>query len=325
MGVLTPTAPTPCARPTLRGLVAVAGAAALLTLAACGGGTSSEAPAAGDAAGEGASGAGEYPIEIEHALGTTVIESAPERVATVNWANHEVPLALGVVPVGTAAANFADPDGDGLLPWTQEALDDLDSGLDSETAPVLFDDTAGYDFEAIADTDPDVILAAYPGMTQEDYDTLSQIAPTVAYPTTGWGTTWQETAMFMTHMDPTDLTEVGFYIPLDTGVQFFEDLGLEMPQSVVDASGDVVSQSVSAEQVETFDDVDIMVAYGDESLAEALKADPLLSKIPAVANDAIVWLDGSSAAGTAANPTSLAIDHVTEDYIAALAEAASQS
>ena len=59
----------------------------------------------------------EYPVTIEHALGTTVITEKPVRVATVNWANHEVPLALGVVPVGFAAANFGDDDGDGLLPW----------------------------------------------------------------------------------------------------------------------------------------------------------------------------------------------------------------
>ena len=34
----------------------------------------------------------------------------------------------------------------------------------------------GIDFEAVADTQPDVILAAYSGLTQEDYDTLSKIA-----------------------------------------------------------------------------------------------------------------------------------------------------
>src|SRR3712207_5896305 len=82
------------------------------------------------------------PITIEHALGTTTIESKPERVATVNWANHEVPLALGVVPVGMAAANFGDDDGDGLLPWVSERLEELEA----ET-PVLFDETDGIDFE----------------------------------------------------------------------------------------------------------------------------------------------------------------------------------
>ena len=55
-----------------------------------------------------------YPIVIKHALGTTTIARKPERVATVAWANHEVPLALGIVPVGFAAANFGDDDGDGV-------------------------------------------------------------------------------------------------------------------------------------------------------------------------------------------------------------------
>ena len=47
---------------------------------------------------------------------------------------------------------------------------------------MLFDETDGIDFEAVADTEPDVILAGYSGLTQEDYDTLSEIAPVVAYP-----------------------------------------------------------------------------------------------------------------------------------------------
>ena len=47
---------------------------------------------------------------------------------------------------------------------------------------MLFDETDGIDFEAVADTQPDVILASYSGLTQEEYDTLSKIAPVVAYP-----------------------------------------------------------------------------------------------------------------------------------------------
>ncbi len=57
---------------------------------------------------------------------------------------------------------------------------------------MLFDETDGIDFEAVANTNPDVILAAYSGLTQQDYDTLSQIAPTVAYPTTAWSTPWRD-------------------------------------------------------------------------------------------------------------------------------------
>src|SRR5690606_9687518 len=95
---------------------------------------------------------------IKHAFGTTTIEKKPERIVTVAWANHEVPLALGVVPVGFARANFGDDDNDGLLPWVAARLKEL--GADT---PVLFDEGDGIDFEAVAETRPDVILASYSG------------------------------------------------------------------------------------------------------------------------------------------------------------------
>jgi len=260
--------------PRIIGTAAVIAAAATLAACSASGPTPSESSPA--AAQDG------YPIVIEHALGTTTITEKPERVATVNWANHEVPLALGVVPVGMAAANFGDDDGDGLLPWVAEKLDELGA-----QAPVLFDETDGIDFEAVADTDPDVILAAYSGLTQEDYDTLSEIAPVVAYTESAWATEWREMiqlnstgmgmaaegealiadleaqmaetvgafpqlegkpTMFLTHIDTTDLSEVSFYTTHDTRVKFFEDLGLTMPKSVVEASADgSFSGTISAE------------------------------------------------------------------------------
>ena len=333
--------------------VATVAVFAALGLAAC-------SPAATSTDESSSAGAG-YPITIEHALGTTTLTEKPERVATVQWANHEVPLALGVVPVGMAAANFGDDDGDGLLPWVKEKLDDLGA----ET-PVLFDETDGIDFEAVADTDPDVILAAYSGLTQEDYDTLSEIAPVVAYPEGPWATSWRDviefnaagmgleaegealvediekdiadtvaeypqlegaSTMFLTHVDPSDLSEVSFYTSHDTRSAFFEDLGLSTPKSVADASKqeDQFSGTVSAEQVDVFDDVDLIVTYGDEELIALLEGDPLLSQMPAVKNGAIVALSGSGPMGTAANPTPLSISWVLADYVKLLAEAADKA
>lgn len=313
-------------------------------------GCSSSAPVANPQSAEATS------IEIQHAFGTTVIDGNPERIATVQWANHEVPLSLGVVPVGMAEANFG---GMPVLPWVEQALADLGA-----EQPVLFDETDGIDFEAVANTRPDVILAAYSGLTQEDYDTLSQIAPTVAYPSEPWATQWRDmvrlnaqgmgkaaegealivdlekqiadavaehpelagiTAMFVTHVDTTDLSTVNFYTTNDPRVAFFNDLGLATPTAVAQAStSGEFSASVSAEQVDLFDDVDLIVTYGDQALVDTLKADPLLSQMPAVANEAIVFLDGSTALATAANPTPLAIPWVIDDYVALLAEAIAQ-
>lgn len=299
-------------------------------------------------------------VTVEHAFGTVEVPASPERIATVNWANQEVPLALGVVPVGMAAANFGDEDGSGMLPWVKEKLEEL--GGDT---PVLFDETDGIDFEAVAATRPDVILAAYSGLTQEDYDTLSAIAPVVAYPDVPWGTAWREmillnskgmgkeaegealvnsleeeiaaetarypelkdkSVMFLTHIDPTDLSQVSFYTGNDTRAKFFEDLGMKPARAVAEetARNNQFSATISAERADTLDDVDIIVTYGGDDLVELLQSDPVLSKIPAVANGAIVNLPGDKPLGTAANPTPLSIEWVLDDYLAALSKAANQ-
>jgi iron complex transport system substrate-binding protein len=300
-----------------------------------------------------------FPITIEHAFGTTVIAEKPERVATVAWANHEVPLALGIVPVGFARANFGDDDDDGLLPWVSAKLDELGAEV-----PVLFDEGDGIDFEAVAATKPDVILAAYSGLSQADYDALSQIAPVVAYSEAPWSTDWRDmirlnsaglglategdaliaeieneiaavvgkfpdlqgkSAMFATHLNAMDLATINFYTPNDTRVKFFADLGLATPASVAEATlPGKFSGSVSVEQIDRFEDVDIIVTYGDDKLLAAISQNPLLAKMPAIANKSIVLLSRDPL-GTAANPTPLAISYVLKDYVAKLAEAAKKS
>jgi len=300
-----------------------------------------------------------YPIVIKHAFGTTTIQEKPKRIATVAWANHEVPLALGVVPVGFAAANFGDDNGDGLLPWVDERLKELGA-----EKPVLFDEGDGIDFEAVAETKPDVILASYSGLSQSDYDTLSQIAPVVAYPEAPWSTDWRDmirlnsagmgmaaegealikkidgeiadavaayphlkgkSAMFVTHLDATNLSTINFYTTNDTRVRFFNDLGLKSPKSVVDASKPgQFSGSISAEHIDAFDDVDIVVTYGSQELYDAMKSNPLMAKMPVVTHNAIVML-GRNPLGTAANPTPLSISWVLKDYVALLAQAADKT
>ncbi|WP_147916837.1 iron-siderophore ABC transporter substrate-binding protein [Ruania zhangjianzhongii] len=343
-------------RSTRRAVIAAAALVAV-GLTACSGGTeAADEPDSTDG-----SAATEWsPVTIEHALGTTTIEERPERVAAIGWANHEVALALGIVPVGMPTTPWGDDDGDGVHPWVEDTLTELGA----ET-PALFDETDGIDFEAVANTEPDVILAAYSGLSQEDYDTLSQIAPVAAYPETAWGTPWREivevnatalgmaeegaalvteiedkiaaavaehpelegaTAMMVTHVDPTDLSEINFYNAYDTRSQFFEDLGMTIPQSLIDVSTDptVWNGSVSTEQADVFSDVDVFVTYGGQELIDALEGDPLLSQLPAVANDAVVSLPGDGPLGTAANPTPLQVlnSDLVEQYVALLADAA---
>ncbi len=147
----------------LKRFAAAAIAAALMTsLAAC----ASDSPNNTEET-SGAASDGDFPITIEHAFGETVIPEKPENVATIAWSNQDVPLALGVSLVGFPAASWGVEDGSGMLEWTKAAVDELGA------EPVLFDETDGLDFDAIANTQPDVILAAYSGITEEEYNEYS--------------------------------------------------------------------------------------------------------------------------------------------------------
>lgn len=297
----------------------------------------------------------DFPVTIEHAFGTTTISERPERVAAVGWANHEVPLALGIVPVGFARAWWGDDDGDGIHPWVEERLEELGAG----DVP-LFDEGDGIDFEAVAATRPDVILAAYSGISETEYETLSRIAPVVAYRVGPWATDWREmirlnaaglgmaeeaealidrlkadiadavaehpeiegkSAMFITHLDTRDLSVIRFYSANDVRVRFFEDLGLVTPDSVKEATeGGRFSGEISAERIDIFNDVDIVLTYGGQELLDQLRADPLTSRMAAVAGDGLVLLPNNPS-GAAANPSPLGIPWVLDDYVARLAKA----
>lgn len=325
-----------------------------LVLTGCAGQGDADA-GAGDAA---SAAEGAFPVTVQHAYGQTRIDAQPERIATVAWANHEVPLALGIVPVGMSKATWGDDDGDGVLPWVEDQLDEL--GADT---PVLFDETDGIDFEAVADTQPDVILAAYSGLTQEEYDTLSKIAPVVAYPDVAWGTSYEdmirlnsaaiglsaegdqliddlqdevrsaladypelaESKVLFSYIDPADFSQIGFYTSLDTRPGFLTGLGLPEPAVVAEESAgtDLFYLSVSSEEADRFEDVDVFVTYGDAdgSIVSQLQADPLLSQIPAIANGDIAVLENSTPLAASANPSPLSIGWGIDEYFALLAGA----
>lgn len=256
------------------------------------------------------------PVTIKHAFGETTITEQPQRVATVAWSNNEVPLALGVVPVGMAKATWGDDDTDGILPWVSQRLEEL--GVNPSDI-ALFDETDSIDFEAVAATEPDVIFASYSGITEEDYEQLSKIAPTVAYPEQAWGTPMIENieiiskglgkqaegeqliadlkqqindafaahpefagkkVLFSAFGGESDLSTIGFYTTNDPRVSFLEEAGFEMPSVVVDysAKSDTFWEEVSAEQPELFEDVDLIINYGTDD-AEENKA--LLEKLQA--------------------------------------------
>ena len=299
---------------------------------------------------------GAYPITIKHAYGETVIESEPKNVATIAWGNHDVPLALGTVPVGVSKANYGKSDENGLLPWTAEKYKEL--GVEK---PVVYDDIDGLDFEAISDSNPDVILAAYSGITQEEYDLLSQIAPVVAYPKNAWQTLWREqitmdatamgkqaegeklveeldalikektanytdlkgkTAVFC-YFNPADLGKFYIYLPTDPRAAYLTDLGLSFPESISKLGADSFSIEISAENIDVLKDADILVAYGNDDLLKALQSDALLGTVPAVKNGAVALIEDGSVLSASCTPSALSIPATIDEYLEILGAAAS--
>ncbi len=342
--------------PRIRVVVALAAAGTLL-LAGC---ASSSAPTDTQARPGAAAAAGSFPVTIEHALGETVVERAPERVATISWGNQDVALALGVVPVGVDSQVWSWTGGDepGLYEWTTDAIDRLGGEM-----PVIFDTTDGIDFEAIADTAPDVILGAMSGLSEEEYATLNgDIAPTVAYPGVPWYTSWRDqitynsqalglasegekliadieqqiadatadagfegkTAAFF-YASAADLSTVSIYTGGDTRTALLKDLGFDLPQVAIDAmEGGAFYKDFSAENADQLADVDVIVTYGDDSMLAALQADPLWSTLPAVQAGAVVAVGNGDAFSAAVSPTALSLPWVLDDYVAVLADAAAK-
>ncbi len=300
-----------------------------------------------------------YPLTIKHAFGETALTKKPERVATISWGNQDVPLALGVIPVGVSEANYGVTDGSGLLPWTAEGFKSL--GVE---APVLFHDTDGLDYEAINEVQPDVILAAYSGITQEEYDLLSQIAPVVAYPTLAWQTYWRDqiimdatgmgmkaegealvasleqliaektaaypqiagkTAAFF-YFTPSDLGTFYVYLPTDPRAAYLTDLGLPVPESVLKLAETSESFAIelSAENVDVLNDLDIIIAYGDAALLEALQADSLIGTIPAIARSSVVLIEDGTPLAASGTPSALSIPATIDEYLELIGKAADQ-
>ena len=150
---------------------------AALLLAGC-------STAASDSSTDSASAGG---ATIEHAFGETTVPANPKNVVTLGWGSTDASIALGVIPKAIPFDSYAG-DEDGVLPWVKDAIE-----KDGAAMPTILPDSPDEPpYEAIAAADPDVILAVYSGITDEQYKKLSEIAPTVAYPDQAWSTPWRD-------------------------------------------------------------------------------------------------------------------------------------
>ncbi|MFF2369205.1 ABC transporter substrate-binding protein [Agromyces sp. NPDC058110] len=110
-----------------------------------------------------------FPVTVEHQFGETVVPSEPQRVVVVGLTEQDILLELGVTPVATTEWYGEQPYA--VWPWAQDLL--------GEAEPTVLSQTDGLEYEKIASLKPDLIVGTNAGLTQETYDKLTEIAPTV--------------------------------------------------------------------------------------------------------------------------------------------------
>ena len=324
----------------LRKSTAVAVAlATILVIAGC------ASPAADPASGD--------VIVIEHAFGETSVPVDAERVVTLGWGSTDAAIALGVVPVAIPYDSYAG-DENGVLPWVKDAVEDLGAPLPT----VLPDAPEEPPYDEIDAADPDVILAVYSGITQEQYDLLSEIAPVVAYSGIAWSTPWRdlistvgtalgkdaEAATVIAGIEGeiaaaaeahpefagTSIAAVWdtagtFYVykTADPRVEFLLDLGFVNAPSVDElANGDATFYyTLSYEQLDRLSS-DVVLSYSDsQEGADSFLTSPATSVIPAVQAGHVAQLVGTEYISAVSPPTALSIPWGLDQLVSALAAA----
>lgn len=337
-----------------RPAVAISTAVLALVLTGCAAsaGDSASSPQATAPDGDGAESGDALPVTIEHAFGETVVDAEPQRVVTWGWASADAAIALGVVPVAIPYQAYGG-DESGVLPWIADEL--AEQGAET---PTVLPDAAEAPIEAIAAAEPDLILAHYSGLTAEEYELLSAIAPTVAYPDQPWATPWRDVveiagealgradraAEVLAEIDAAvgeaaaahpefagvtiaQVWDTGdtFYVysPADPRVEFTEDLGFTTSSAVTDLETDEASFyfTLSHERLDELTS-DLLIAYADTP--EAL--DTFLTSAPAgtmaqVRDGAVAGVVGQDLIAAVSPPTALSLTWGLEDYVAILADA----
>lgn len=110
-----------------------------------------------------------FPVTVAHTYGSTVVTAEPTRIVVVGFTEQDALLALGIAPVATTLWFREEPYG--VWPWAVDKL--------GEAKPAVLDSADGLPLPKIKALEPDLILGTNAGLTQEDYDALTAIAPTV--------------------------------------------------------------------------------------------------------------------------------------------------
>ncbi len=229
-----------------------------------------------------------FPVTIEHKFGSTTIEAEPQRIVVLGYTEQDPYFALGAEPV---AIRYWYGDESAIFPWAVEAAD----GVQPEVLNLTY---GALNYEAILALEPDLISAIDAGISAEEYEALSAIAPTIAQydEYLDFGMPWQETTRLVgTVLGKSNEAEAlvedietrfqtireenpqfegktvsvsyylgeiyGYYTDQDSRARFFTDLGFVIPEEQIEIAGEEFYAYISEERLDLFDQ-DLLVFLG---------------------------------------------------------------
>ncbi|WP_374947558.1 ABC transporter substrate-binding protein [Agreia sp.] len=261
---------------------------------------------------------GEFPRTVTTVRGEVEIAEAPQRIVVLDSQSADVVAALDVEP---AVYDIGTSDSLDTLPW-------LTGELSGEFEPGLIGADGSLDYEAILETDPDLIIIDQWTATEgEAYDRLSIIAPTITSDVEA-AQSWQDRTTFLA--DALGIADRGETVITETEASiasataglstladetyhyvgysveqggfwygngsWLQDFGLVAHQGQDDAHEEFTV--ISLENVSDFDSDVLGVWAMTDADKTALQADARFNELPAVQHGKLVWLDYALAVAT---------------------------
>lgn len=300
-----------------------------------------------------------FPVTVEHQYGSVEIPEAPQRVVSIGYQEHDVVYALGVAPI--AVRYWFGDEADVIYPWAEDAVAVAVAATDpaqpeTEDPEILNMAFGQMNFEAIAALQPDLIVGVYSGMTPEEYETLSEIAPTIAQPDgfIPFGVPWQDAtrlvgqALGRTEIAETAIADLeaqfaavaeanpewagqqvvvsayradqlGAFASEDPRTRFFTLLGFDVNPAIDEAAGERFVAELSAEQADLLDG-DLIVwdqmTYVPGGRA-TIAADPIIGALTAMKNGQAIYMEGITEAAFAFNSV-LSLPYVLDAIVPAI-------
>lgn len=336
------------------GLVLVAGCGSDDSASSGSGSGSGSASTEGERSSSEEGSASTEPTTVDTMFGDVEIpepEDGELTVVALGWSDAEMALALDVVPVATVDWQGFGAENKGVGPWATDMFGDVDPEIIERGDESL-------NYEQLQTLEPDLILNTRSGNEEQEFNRLSEIAPTVYAPegtgafATGWKdqitiigeavgkpeeaqtlvedtqATIDEAAAAHPEFEGTTVASVakfgdayGAYLPGDGRFDILSELGFVNNPPIDDLESSGFFANVSAENINVFD-ADTAVVLPIGYTLEETQSDSLLTSLEVVKQDRAIFLKPDTELSGAWGASSvLSIPIVVEQIVPRLAEA----